>query len=71
MKPVPANSIKRRKGRTLDQYSRHERSGRLAAIKSLTPRKAMKMDARAVISVGLLKAEVAGCGYCQLHAGSS
>ena len=50
----------RRKGMTLDQYSRHERSGRLAAIKSLTPRKARKMDARAVISVGLLKADVAG-----------
>ena len=54
----------RRKGMTLDQYSRHERSGRLAAIKSLTPRKARKMDARAVISVGLLKADVAGYVSC-------
>jgi hypothetical protein len=56
----------RRKGRTLDQYSRHERSGRLAAIKSLTPRKARKMDARAVTSVGLLKAGDPGYGSCQL-----
>lgn len=31
----------------------------------------MKMDARAVISVGLLKAEVAGYVSCQLHVGGS